>query len=344
MTDAAKNGAAPQPELTAQLLGTPAPRAVRLIASARLTELSAAYERFASSADGVGDGLHDLRVALRRLRSWLRAFRREVDDTVRRKTRRRLSALAEATNGARDAEVALEWITMQTDLSARERAGSGYVASRLRHECDAGFRAAREALENDLPKLVDSLSEQLASYWQRQSVAEPSAPKSTAAVTGEALIDHGKRLARAIDRAASPGEFDAAHRARIAAKRLRYLLETLNGKPATAALVKRLTDLQDVLGIVHDSHRIANRLVREIGECAARDARRVAMHALARTDDDDDEDEEQPPFSRIRPGLTALAHRAQRSEQEAYARFRRRWRKRQVESTLAALEQVAETL
>ncbi len=95
------------PELTPILLAEPAPQATRALASERLMEVTAAYDRFLA---GEETGLHDLRVSLRRLRSWLRAYRPEVNDTLRSKTRRRLNRLAQATNAAREAEVALAWI------------------------------------------------------------------------------------------------------------------------------------------------------------------------------------------------------------------------------------------
>ena len=47
----------------------PAPRAVRVIARGLLDEVLAAHARFEKDDP---DALHDLRVALRRLRSWLR--------------------------------------------------------------------------------------------------------------------------------------------------------------------------------------------------------------------------------------------------------------------------------
>src|SRR5262245_39952375 len=99
--------AAESARLTPELLAMPAPHAVRAVALARLDELRSSYDRF---VDGDEEGLHDLRVALRRLRSWLRAFRPEVNDTLRKKTRRGLRDLADATNAARDAEVGLKWI------------------------------------------------------------------------------------------------------------------------------------------------------------------------------------------------------------------------------------------
>src|SRR6476661_11254113 len=95
------------------LLALPAQHSVRVIASALLEDVLAAHARF---EDDDADALHDLRVAMRRLRSWLRAFRPELSDTVRGRTRRKLRALASATNGARDDEVTLAFIARQTDL------------------------------------------------------------------------------------------------------------------------------------------------------------------------------------------------------------------------------------
>jgi len=326
------------PELSTELLGKPAPHAVRLIAVARLAEVSSTYERLWA---GDEEDVHDLRVALRRLRSWLRAFRPELDDTLRRKSRRRLSGLATVTGSARDAEVALEWIASQTDLTPRERPGARYITERLQRDLEAARRTVRDALEGDLPKLLTSLSGQLGTYWQRQSLEEPSAPNDMLTVTRDVLQQHAERFAKAIERIESPTDVVAAHRARIAAKRLRYLLETLNGDSDTAAIVARLTELQEVLGVVHDSHRVAARLVREIGECAARDARRTALAALELGAEEDDE---MPPFARIKPGLMGLARRAHRGERKAFSTFQRRWRKRQVESAVAEISAIAEAL
>lgn len=326
------------PELSTELLAKPAPHAVRLIAVARLADVTAKYERLWA---GDEEELHDLRVALRRLRSWLRAYRPELDDTLRRKTRRRLSKLASDTNGARDAEVALEWIGSQTGLTRRELAGTRYICARLQRELDAARKTVRETLEGDLPKLLTALSDQLGIYWQRQSLDDTSSPDDMAAATREVLERHAERFDQAIDRIDSATDFDAAHRARIAAKRLRYLLETLNGDPDAAALVARLTSLQEILGVVHDSHRIVNRLVRELGECAARDARRSALHLMELGDEDDDE---MPAFAKIRPGLLALVQRAHASERKGYGVFKRRWRKRQVQKTLADVTIIAKSL
>src|SRR5262245_55725755 len=175
------------PELTPILLAESAPQATRVLASERLAQVSASYERFVA---GEETGLHDLRVSLRRLRSWLRAYRPEVDDTLRNKTRRRLNRLAKATNAARDAEVALGWIVEQRDFSSRERVGVKYIVERLERERDESISTVRATLDSDLPRLVKALTQQLETFWLRRSVTEPSPVTGMAAATREVLLEH----------------------------------------------------------------------------------------------------------------------------------------------------------
>lgn len=325
-------------ELSPSLLDKPAPQAVRLIAVARLADVSASYEQLWA---GDANDLHDLRVALRRLRSWLRAFRPELDDTLRRKTRRRLDALARATGGARDAEVALEWIGAQAELKPSQRTGARYMTERLEHDLETSRKEVRKTLEGDLPKLLGALSDQLGTYWQRQTLDDSHGPHGMRTATREVLQEHSERFAKAIDRIESQKDVAVAHRARIAAKRLRYLLETLNGHSGAKATVERLMGFQELLGVVHDSHRIVTRLLREIVECAAHDARRSAHAALELGEREEDE---RPPFARVKPGLLSLARLARKRELQTFAVFRRRWRKRQVERLLGEVSAIGDSL
>ncbi|MBC7670966.1 MAG: CHAD domain-containing protein, partial [Polaromonas sp.] len=92
------------------LLQEPADRCVRLVALSLLADAQKAGDRLPGVArelrdgdPGSDDALHDFRVALRRLRSWIRAFEPSLRDAVSRKQRRRLSAIADATSATRDA-------------------------------------------------------------------------------------------------------------------------------------------------------------------------------------------------------------------------------------------------
>lgn len=326
-------------ELTIELLSQPAPQAARVLAMNRLGELSAAYDAFLTDE---ARGLHDVRVAVRRLRSWLRAYEREIGDTLRKKTRRRLRKLAHASNPARDAEVAVEWISAQTAAAPRERAGIRYMTQRFEKECDAASADARAILKRRMPRVVSALSKELQTYWTKHEVSGAKPVMTMAVATRDVLRDHVDGLARTASRVESANDARRAHRVRISAKRLRYVLETLTGNASAAALVKRLTTLQDLLGAAHDAHVIADRIVRELGECAARDARRTAMRAMQLSGDD--VLATVPAFSRTRAGLTALAVRAHEDDLRGVTTFHHSWRGRQIKSITAAVSLLADGL
>src|SRR6478672_7935479 len=84
-------------------------RGARRSALALLAHVRAARDRL----DDLGDkeALHDFRVALRRLRSWLRAFRPALADTVGPKIERRLKQIAKETGASRDLEVHVAWVS-----------------------------------------------------------------------------------------------------------------------------------------------------------------------------------------------------------------------------------------
>jgi CHAD domain-containing protein len=321
--------------ITPALLDMPAPHSARVIASGLLDEWLEAHARF---EDDDPDGLHDLRVAMRRLRSWLRAFRPELSDTVRGRTRRRLRDLASATNEARDAEVALAFIERQTKLSARARATARVVVGQLEHERDGHASDMRQTLEQDLRKATRALADQLESYWERHRIHERSAVRPMSVVFAEVLQQHAKRLESALGRIVPPGRGDDVHRARIAAKRLRYLLEPLDEPLGAAEPIEQLRTLQRQLGDARDAQRITTRLIREIGERAARDGRTRALTSLGITQSDDGEPN---GIAATRAGLTELARRARSAHETAFAEFSRQWGDGEVSALCERIRDVA---
>jgi CHAD domain-containing protein len=249
---------------------------------------------------GHDDGLHDLRVALRRLRTLLRAFRPLVEDSLKRKTLRALRTLARATSDARDAEVACAWVSSQADIPPRAQPGVREIARRFAEERDAARAAIRERLDDELPSLVNRLTKQLSAYAEMQSLNAPVVAPTFGEVAGAVIERQRSRLARALERVKTLSDVDEAHRARIAAKRLRYVLEPLHQAPHACEPLERLIELQDVLGDARDAHQLWRRFARETGELGARDAR-------------------------VKTGLLELARRARKEERRAFAVFRREW-------------------
>src|SRR5262249_26303249 len=86
-----------------------AARGARLIALDRIEAAGKEADRLSSDPKDL-DALHDLRVALRRARSWLRAFKPELKGSAHGKDRHRLRDLLDATNRGRDADVQLAWL------------------------------------------------------------------------------------------------------------------------------------------------------------------------------------------------------------------------------------------
>jgi CHAD domain-containing protein len=116
--------------LPADLLGRPAAQSVRLIALGYLEDATSAFERTGNADDATA--LHDFRVALRRLRTTLRAYRALLEDSVRGKPHKVLGEIAEGTNRVREAEVALEWLRpLTTGMTPGERVALRWLIERI---------------------------------------------------------------------------------------------------------------------------------------------------------------------------------------------------------------------
>jgi CHAD domain-containing protein len=102
----------------------------RVVALGLLSEASKAADELAPGSDD--EVLHEFRVALRRLRSALRAFRSWLDGGVRSRHEERLKKIARSTNQARDAGVQLAWLRTKREAlaSGRQRAGLELLVER----------------------------------------------------------------------------------------------------------------------------------------------------------------------------------------------------------------------
>ena len=317
------------------LLRKPAQHAVRVVASALLENVLAAHARFENDE---AEALHDLRVAMRRLRSWLRAFRPELSDTVRGRTRRKLHALASATNDARDDEVTLAFIARQADLPPRTRAAMRDIVERLEKVCDDHSRAMRRTLGRDLRKTTRDLAAQLETWWEHHRLDDSAGPRRMSAVFADAIRDGTRRMRSALERIEGADKADDVHRARIATKRLRYLLEPLGEEHAVAEPIRQLRSLQRHLGDTRDAHRIATRLIREIGEHAAREARGRALRSSGVVPADD---AEPPRPLGSRSALTELARRAQLAREAAYGEYAAQWTETEVAAFAERIDAIA---
>jgi CHAD domain-containing protein len=228
---------------------TPGPGAVLDQRLHELVEQLHAAEQVVRAAGE--EGVHDLRVAMRRIRSLLRTFRPLLDPEAVPTTERMREELKWAgaeLSAVRDLEV----IHGRLD-EASEPEGPSSVTDRLdRHRRQAGT-AARTQVEHLLASSryermvaeLDALAEDLS--WDR--VTEKAARKRLRKDWRRV-----RRRAEAADRAGSQEEHELAlHDVRKAAKRARYAAEALApalGEPA-ARMATVAEQVQDTLG----SHR-----------------------------------------------------------------------------------------
>jgi len=324
--------------LSETLLADPAQRTVRRIAMERVAVVAAALDRL---LEGDPNALHDLRVALRRLRAWFRAYRPYVDDTLRGRTRRALGAIAKATNAAREAQVALEWVDGQADsLEPRQRPGWKFLHDRLADEARASARTATKELGSRLPKALNQLRSQLEHYWRYESIDEHAATVTMAHAMAEIVSEHAKELARSV-RGSDPADAEAAHRTRIAAKRLRYVVEPLDDDPKVKELIGHLTSLQDALGEARDARQLADRVVQVLGGLAEADAKRRAADSI---EADQDSPASPPPTRRLRAGLIEVGRRARAAEHAALDRLEAEWTKGNADHWLSTARAIARAM
>jgi CHAD domain-containing protein/CYTH domain-containing protein len=202
------------------------------------------------------EALHDYRVALRRLRCCLRAYRKRLRSTVTTRSFRRLRRLARGTSESRDFEVHLGWLGEQLkQVESAERPGVAWMMDRLR-TAKGEAREKMLALDQQLfPWIEDRLTKQLSSLRTTIPDRAESHPRSTAAVTAAGVRRAAERLQTRLRRIRGYSSEVEIHRARIAAKHLRYLLEPFaGGLPEGSAVIERLKALQDSFGDVHDAH------------------------------------------------------------------------------------------
>ena len=247
--------------------------AVARTARGYLADAESALARLANRQDT--EALHDFRVAIRRVRSVLRAYARWIGRAGGKKIRRRLRTLGTATNAGRDAEVQLEWLEGErAGLARGERTGLNWLAKRLRATRGESYRAARRHVRQDFSRTRDLLAKRLGELGD----TGPAFRETFALL----LRQHAADLETRLGAIRGPDDEEEAHEARIAAKRLRYLLEPVaRAEPGIRKLVTRLKDLQDALGDLHDTHVLEASLAAALEEAATEKTRYLRALALA---------------------------------------------------------------
>jgi CHAD domain-containing protein len=208
-----------------------------LLVRARLADLRRHEGALLEDGEPDPDAVHDMRVAARRLRAALALF----GDADLLALERQVEALQDALGDLRDLQVQRTWL-----LGARATSA----------------RALADAVEEERPRLEKRLRAALRGWT---GAIAPALERAAAGAAGKGKLG-GKRLAkevrrnlRRLERRLAAAEADpaprAAHRLRVAAKRLRDVAELARpGRPdAAGRLLDALVPLQERLGALHDT-------------------------------------------------------------------------------------------
>jgi CHAD domain-containing protein/CYTH domain-containing protein len=313
----------------ASLFQQPTARAVRVVALSLLGDAHVAAVRLrdatraVDAADDHDDALHDFRVAVRRLRSWLLAWKPWLADSLSPKIVGRLRKTARATGPARDMTVHLAWLEEQrTALRGRNRVGVRYLIEMLASHRDDALSEAVDAAR-EFEARHDKLSKQLNRYCLTVEPAMARDDESFAAAFADRVKQHVETLRRRLASVHAFADQAEAHRARIAAKKLRYLIEPMSrDDDGSAALIDRLKELQSVLGDLHDVHVFAEEIAQAAEKAGAAQARRMAEAAL---EEDGAESVRRARAADPGPGLLAVAKHLHERGARAFARVERDW-------------------
>jgi CHAD domain-containing protein len=314
----------------------------RLLALAFLDQAAAAFPRLEDHSDP--EGLHDFRVALRRLRSCLRAYRAQLGRCLPKKLKKRLRRLARATGPGRDTEVQIEWLRGEgRHLAASHRAGLTWLLARLDERLQEAQARLASELDEGFPVLEKDLRDRLSVYRTEVRLDAQARRATFGEATAAILRDQAAELEAHLACIEDADGEEEAHQARISAKRLRYLLDPLLDEiPSAAPVIKRLKALQDVLGELHDAHVLETEL--QAGASVAASDRASRRYRLAIQETPDEALVRAWRRNTVENGVIALGRLNRARRDRLFAKLKEDWLRGQEAEPLRELGEVAEEL
>lgn len=214
---------------------------------------AAGYAEDALNPDDI-EGVHDMRVATRRLRSVFRDFEEIIDELPAKNLRKVLKKLSDSLGAVRDQDVAiaaLEQFSTETD-DEKIHGGIEKLIAEHRETRKKVFRDLNKTLS---PKILKDLRSRLsASLKPTPKQRQLFSPLTVAEAGRKTITARTNDLFERGDVIYQPDKNKALHKMRIRAKRLRYAIELFAvclGEPITP-FAAEVAKLQDHLGEMHD--------------------------------------------------------------------------------------------
>ncbi len=334
--------------------GDPVAEAYRGLARSLFDKASAACHRLGREDD---EALHDFRVALRRLRTHLETHRDHIGKRRANKLRKRLSELVSATNLSRDYEVQRDWLERQIHsdtVSPSQREGLGLILTEI---CGNGENGANltdlAPIRQHFAEIGERFRKRRWSVPEHDGGSQDAPIPSVSAVTQAALRKHAAKLRGQLNELDSVDSVRATHRARLAVKRLRYILEPLSKAiPDARDVIVELKAMQDTLGALRDLQILQMQIALAagfegwVGELSADESPAFEAMATPTSPPSPSPSPSQTPVledqarKTLEAGLDHMRFEAQRE----FNGFRECWLDGRAESLVQRIEHIADAL
>ncbi len=256
-----------------------APTSLEALWRKRLDAVARAWPRMRR---GSVEALHQARVASRRIREALPIVAAEVDRATLRKLGRQVRGVTRLLGPVRQLDVQIGVLTEVERSTPSLRAAIDLVRRRLVADREAQReRMIGRADAIDLKRLMRRLA-RIGADGDSSSGRRAQGAAAWRNVLVARTARRGERLRHAINSAGSLYVPDRLHEVRIAAKKLRYVLEAAEeaGIRRVKALIGPLKDVQETLGRLHDLQGLLD-CGREVEASGEIDSERPGLDAFA---------------------------------------------------------------
>jgi triphosphatase len=238
---------------------------------------------------GDAEGVHQMRVGLRRLRAAISIFKDILQDKQTSRLKKDLRWLTEQLEPARDYDVLIKETVLPLQKSRSERTEVDTLLLLLRKKRDAGFAQAKDAVTGErYRKVVLGVALWLADGdWcsSPDALRRSRRKRVAAALAREFLAKRSRKIIKTL-RKLDRLDVRQRHNLRIGIKKLRYAMEFFSSQYSDAkrrrkAFSKVLGKLQSVLGKLNDIQVHEDLMAKIVArKGASREERRKASLAV----------------------------------------------------------------
>jgi len=238
--------------------------ALKLIAESCLTQLQGNQDMVLHGTDV--EGVHQMRIALRRLRSALKVFGGITRKQSCENMMQELVWMTNVLGDARDLDVFVTQTLPPMLQQMQNQPSLVSLAEKAKQDRQQAYSIAREAITSQrYQRLLLTLGDWLENQrWRKQKAAEV-----TVATVAKNMLNKRYKLLKQSGKDLKRAAPEERHETRIAAKKLRYLAEFFAELyPAKSAkpFIKCLAQLQDQLGVMNDISVTSGLVLKIMGE------------------------------------------------------------------------------